>query len=450
MNIKRLGKIASVLFLCIVFLFGFSQLGVLAFNTFLQPSERLTDNTKVAGVNLSGLTGIEAERVLGEKLEAWKAGARLSVQLVEKSQLLDLAQLSIDIPESIHLAQSSSNSPLIINMSDKTMGEWLLAVFPEVKEEMVNLEALKAELVSNIDLSEPTIHTINLLDYVNDAFPEDITVAEVRKTEIPPTTGIAEFIEAFHEIEIKGHSQVSLLGILDDKGSLAVNSDELSVIASLLYELIFQTNFAVIERNLSRELPQDGEIGLEAKVDKESNMDFIFTNPNENAYKLHFLTEQNGIQAVLKGAPFSFQYRLALEDAQKLSPKTILQYSPEVADSAVNLIEPGEKGALIRSNREHYDKSGNQLEIERIAEDYYPPVHRVEMRSLKRAESSEGGNGLGEESTNFDDEDSLIIEETNQIGNEEETDIGSNLDKTDSLESDDPTNIWTDPGEIIK
>ena len=56
--------------------------------------------------------------------------------------------------------------------------------------------------------------------------------------------------------------------------------------------MILPTNFSIIERNISEELPDYAELGFEAKVNPEKNKDLVFSNGNESSYKIHNKSER--------------------------------------------------------------------------------------------------------------------------------------------------------------
>ncbi|HJV17174.1 MAG TPA: G5 domain-containing protein, partial [Bacillales bacterium] len=74
------------------------------------------------------------------------------------------------------------------------------------------------------------------------------------------------------------------------------------------------------------------------------------------------------------------QYKIST-DIQGFKPKTIIQYSPLLASGKVSVTTPGKEGNLVKVYREIY-QSDQLLKKELIAEDYYPPVYRVEIHSL--------------------------------------------------------------------
>lgn len=460
MNVNRLVKITAVLFLCTAFIVAFSHLGTVAVNQFLQPEGAFSEGTKIGNIDVSGKTPLQAEQQLAAEVEQWKANSALTVQLVEDSHEINLSELHIDLQESVDIAEQGANNPVKIQLTDQVFSDMFLSPFPEMDANEFNLEPLKAELMSIANLTTPIVQTIQLVNYLKDAEADTIAEAELARIDITP--GIVTLIDHVPEIEVNGKSQISLLAILEEKGMDEAVSEDISIIASLLYELMFQTNFTIMERNQSSELPKYAELGLEAKVDVDSNKDFIFANPNDQMYRIVFTRSQNGVQAELKGIPFAFHYQLTLQNQKSFSPKVIQQYSAAVAEGAVSMTEQGKDGMMITSYREKFDKLGNKLGEEWIAEDFYPPTHRIEVRSLLQKEVVMNDSGVednapsGNESIDYGQPGSGS---KNELGgavsgagsaNKDDGNDSNSTSGSDPSSPTDPPTIWTDPGDIKK
>jgi hypothetical protein len=175
-----------------------------------------------------------------------------------------------------------------------------------------------------------------------------------------------------------------------------ISSDALTVLASAIYEAILPTNFEVIERHTSTALPANIRPGFEARVE-EGERDFIFFNPNDSAYTLQLTIEANQLKVSCIGFPFIHKYVIKLDPIEYYEPKTVVQYSAMLKPNEKRVKQQGKQGMLIRVHKETYDLNNQLLETEVVAEDFYPPVHTVEVRSLMNevpnGEMIQDGNG---------------------------------------------------------
>ncbi len=143
-----------------------------------------------------------------------------------------------------------------------------------------------------------------------------------------------------------------------------------------------QSNFSIIERNRSALLPDEIELGYEAKVNAEKNQDFVFTNPANADYTIHLEMIDNRIFARLIGYTLPHTYKVTLKDKQNFKQKVVRQYSPFV-DSGYEIKTPGKEGVLISVYREILAADGSVTSNTLMAKDFYSPVPRVEVYPLE-------------------------------------------------------------------
>lgn len=192
----------------------------------------------------------------------------------------------------------------------------------------------------------------------------------------------------------------------------------MTLFASALYETIIPTNFEIVERHTSAVLPNGVKAGFEAAVE-QNKKDFIFFNPNDRAYTFEWKMEGDRMQVTLIGPPFIYQYALKTDPIEYYDPKTIVQYSALLKPNEKRIKEEGKKGMLIRLHKEVYDRNGSFIEKVLVSEDFYPPVHRVELRGLQLG----GNNGIPNDtpSTQSPQQDDVWGNENEQIkGNEDD------------------------------
>jgi hypothetical protein len=209
------------------------------------------------------------------------------------------------------------------------------------------------------------------------------TISEINAKGLALTPGLQQFIDAYPEIEIGGTSPFSLLEFIEGEGFTGATDQDLSTLASSLYELMLPTNFEVIERNQGRELPDGIELGMEAYVNKEQGKDFIFSNPNGGSYTITLQRQGDLLSISLTGA--ELPYRVTVERRNELAfkPKVIKQYSPYLHTGEVMVTEEGRNGMQVEVWRSFQTLKGEFLKVEKVSEDFYLPVHKEELHSMK-------------------------------------------------------------------
>jgi hypothetical protein len=189
------------------------------------------------------------------------------------------------------------------------------------------------------------------------------------------------FLSANPKIELPANSSFSLLDFLKKQKLETLSTDALSIIGTGIYQAILPTDFSIEERNIGSELPAYAALGDEAKVDVTQSMDLAFSNPNNTNSTLEFQLNGNSLTVTLKGAKLPYDYKIAKENEQKLTAKTVIQYSPLLTSGQTTVKNPGKNGQTVEVYRQTY-KGDILVKSELIANDYYPPDYRVEIHAL--------------------------------------------------------------------
>ncbi|MBW8350212.1 VanW family protein [Bacillus sp. IITD106] len=291
-----------------------------------------------------------------------------------------------------------------------------------------NSSALAMEQAENKDKSKKE-------SLVEDTYIESI-ISEVSREHLLVTPRVRLLLNTIQENEIQGTSQFSLLQNIDSYSLSTIDGETASEVASILYELILKSNLVVMERNTSTILDDNTILGLEAKVDPDLKKDFSFYNPSEQSYKIEWEQSGNGVKARLLGPKLDEQYNLHFEEEKSYPPKTIKQYSPAIKSNDLQVKEKGKAGKSITVIKETKDKNGAVIEKDIVAQDFYLPVHRIEIHSLVAVAPT------NESSQNQEEKN---IKNENVVDNQK---AGSN----DMNQANKETNemIWTDPGDIVK
>jgi VanW like protein len=378
----RFIKIFYTLLLSTLFVLGFSHLGANAYEKFVLKAKTYGPNTSIASVNVSGKSEAEARELLLQKIEEWKLEGRVSIRHVDKEIHVKTASFTFDIEKTLNSATNNGNE-LIVTIPEEELKAILTNNIPSINLARYDIGKVKNKLEHSASSLNPEI-ALQLEDFISDS-QEVTVVSQVQKDMVKTTSGVRSFIETFPSIKIEGSSQFSLMHFLKNEGFTIEQGQNLSVISSIIYELLLPTNFSIAERNTSLSLPSYAKLGYEAHFDTEKNMDFVFANPNQVSYEIQFELEDNIINTKLIGIPFPHQYNVMVEGKETFLPRTIKQFSPFISKGDMTVKEQGEEGSLIKVYRQTLDPRGQLLEETLLAEDFYPPVHRIELHPIEEA-----------------------------------------------------------------
>ncbi|ALC89785.1 hypothetical protein AM500_08370 [Bacillus sp. FJAT-18017] len=374
-------KLFIILFLCSAYVFGFSNYGAKAFGSLFAGNEGYLPGTAVGTINLEGKSPTEALDMLKAGLAEWQANTAYKLVYKEKMIELDKEQFAFDFEGTVTSLVNGRQNALSISVDEAAIVEWITLISPQLIGQEINLKDLHAKLIepaSTLQSGEVVIKLAEFIVGVNQN-PEVITTGTVDVKE--SSHELEKAVEAFQGITIQASSEFSFLRYIENEKLESLSSDALSMMASAVYIAVLHTNFELIERNISKEIPEFSDLGSEARIEPERGIDFSFYNPNEAEFKLDFEYAGDTLTASIIGIPFLYEYKAVSDGKEEFKPKTIIQYSPLLTTGQVTIEEEGKEGKIITIYREVYS-NGTLIDTVAISEDYYPPVPRVEIRAL--------------------------------------------------------------------
>ncbi|RSK28026.1 hypothetical protein EJF36_14700 [Bacillus sp. HMF5848] len=423
------------LFLVIIintaFIFSFSHFGALAYEKVWSQDVVFKEGTTLGSIPISGLNEEQAAQKVKEHIDGWYNSATISLQYQNTSTNVPLTAFLFNVEDSIAQVNDGKVNNLIVSMEDVKLTEAVTTMLTnENLVSVVQFENLNRDIIQAISLTLKQHITLDVHAYINQADLQQEKLSEGTVVFNKEDINMASWMATYSTITIPAQSQLSLLNTI--ASNTTFTDDELSVIASGIYKAILPTNFTILERHTSRTLPPYSELGYEAKV-KQNDMDFVFYNPNQTDYQLKFTEVYNGLLVTLTGAPFMENYEVSLEDKQQFDPKTIIQYDVLLKKNETVVKEKGKPGLLIKVFRETY-VNDELTKRDKLSEDFYPPVHRVEVYSISSNTPLNNTNRS---------EDSSVQDNSSNMPSQEKQDPTTQRDKS-------PEETWGTEGEITK
>ncbi|PAQ16339.1 hypothetical protein CD798_01715 [Bacillaceae bacterium SAOS 7] len=361
------------------YLIGFSYYGVNAYEKIFNPSSALEEGTTVGPIQLGGQTAGDSVKLVNNEIEKWQQSKTITLQYVEKSVPLDLSLIHFSVEESINNAVPGETGLLVVDVVEEQVKEDVLREFPIIEEKSFDFNGLDQELQETAAALQPGESVIDLTRYLSEPSKQAI-VSEAIMTNSAMSKELQAFIQQNAQMTIRSNRAFSFNEWMRETGSTGLSEKDKNQLASLLYKIVLETNFLIFEKNQSAELPPYLELGYEAKVSEVKDQDFIFMNGNLLDYTIEWKAVNGKLYGALKGVPFTYTYQAVLKNKQMFQPKTILQFTPQLPYGKMVVKEPGTKGVAIEVYRETSDALKKRKE-EKVAEDFYPPTHRIEQHS---------------------------------------------------------------------
>ena len=410
MGNKEFLKLFFVIMFSTTFLIGFSHYGASALERVIYAENRFTEGTKVGGIDISDLTKQEAEQLVESKAAEWLTAPPVSLIGSEIVMQAPGDLFRLDVQQSIGQAVDGKKVELIANVDEEQLLVFVKEHLPESWAKGIEIGKLSKDL-ANVASSLQTLPALfNVVDYMNEeAKPlfTDQVISKVTREKLGVEHHVLLLWLSQHPVaEIKGNSQFSVQKFLE--GAKDLSPQSASILASAIYELVLSTNFEIVERHISRELPLGTTPGLEARLDFQ-RYNFLLYNPNFNDYKLEFQVANGGFTIILKGVPFVQKYIYEHGETEFFDPKTIVHYSNDVQAGEKQIKQEGKRGLLAKVIRKVFDINGNLLETKVMSEDFYLPVHKIEVHPLlsgnsKEAEGRNQEDSLPPQNTKEDEE----------------------------------------------
>ncbi|MFS0780742.1 VanW family protein [Bacillus sp. 1P06AnD] len=391
------------MFASTAFIFSFTFFGVKAYQNFVEEDDIFIENTDVAGFDLQGKTKQQAESLLQTAVSDWKKNTVFTFRYKERSYVVDNGIFQFNIPETLIRITGGNSNDLQAHVNKESLKDQLKNVSLSIEPDAFKLEDLQNQLASSAGHLEKGSHSYQLERFLIDKNSGGTILSKGTATATGINKELTSFVKAVPTIELKGNSTFSFGQFLMKSGTNAFTDQTLSQVASAIYEAILPTNFTILERNIGASLPSYAKLGYEAKVTADAKVDLVFANTNASEYTIAFTYRNGAFDAVLKGSPFLYRYKVEQKGSQSFEPKTIVQFDTSFPPGMVQLKTAGQKGQRIKMYRIIYDESGSQLKREMIADDFYAPVHRIEIHGLTvpviEKDISNETDGISEENT---------------------------------------------------
>lgn len=373
---------AAILASALLF-FGVANAGAMAVDTWVFPKEEFGDNTYIGTTDVSNMEHAEAKQLFVGQVDSWRQTAELLVTYQDATASYPLNNAEILLDDTVTQAQSGTQNTFVYQLSPETTATFLKQQFPAAGFTETDVENITTKLETALAAGQ-TKTTVAISDDTLEVARE--VVSEAKITHSLKGGDAMAVVNALNGVDIAPGSPFSFLDFIGSLELANVTDSELTQIASSIYAAVLQTNFSIEERSIGAAAPTAVPLGREAAINRPLGIDFVFTNPNSNTFKLNLSMDGDSLTAMLTGYPFVYEYEIMASGEEKVEPRLIKQYSAFVT-SGIAVEEQGRDGIrinVLRSTR----SDGKELELNPVSTDFYPPVHRIEVYPLTKTETA--------------------------------------------------------------
>lgn len=360
--------------------------GVSAADFFTIGSKKFNDHTYVGPFNISNTKPKNAKSKLASDFTELQSNIEVNYHYQDHHFEVPMEVFSFDIDATIASAQSGEDNPIIVHVSREGLMTVLLQELPFLTLSDESIDAIAAGTEKELETGIMP-RNIYVTDYLNsNAIPVEKVASSVYSID-GISTAFLNGLQALDGKTVGAFESVSLAALLNSTEIGVLSDEESTILASLVYSAILQTNFTIDERNISAVLSSTIQPGFEATIDIPANLDFRFTNPNKSTFTLR--TDSNGgeIQFWIEGNPLYYEYEPDISEVETYQPRTVIQYSAFVSKGQVIVKKEGKDGisAVVSRTIKH---DGQLIDSTKIAKDFYAPLSKVELHPLEKEEAS--------------------------------------------------------------
>lgn len=393
-------KVFGVTFLTVLasglMFFGIANAGSYAVDNMLFPSEEFGENTYIATTDVSNMEVASAASLFSGNFDSWQQNATLLVTYQDVVSEYPLTKATLLIEETATQAQTGQQNNFVIDLSEKETRSFLTENFPVAEFSDADVQTI----TGNLEQALAAGQTETRVDISDDSLAlEKIVVSETSVAHNLESDGAELIVDALNGMQIMPKTQFSLLDVIAELNAWDVTNAELTEIASVIYSTVLKTNLLIDERSIGTMQPKSIPLGFEAAIRQDLGTDLAFTNPNNSTFILNIDKNGEMLAASLTAYPLVYDYSVQTGALTEVEPRLIKQYSAFVSYGKT-VREEGIEGVRTEVSRTISD-GNEELEIEPISRDFYPPVHRIEIYPLEIPEvaSSEDGSESSGEST---------------------------------------------------
>ena len=381
MNNKAFGLTFAAVLSSGLLVFGASNAGAYAVDTWLFPAQEFGDNTYIGTTDVSNMEVTQAKGLFASQSDIWRTASALQVAYQDAVADYPLESVEILLDETLMNAENGVQNGFRFGLSPDATAAFLAEHFPVAAFSAADVDAVNAKLAAA--LSEGQTQTRVAISDDALAVDREVIASSAFTHSISSSEG-SSVATALNGFVIEPGMQFSFLDFLAELPLVEITDGELSQIASALYGAMLKSNLVVDERSIGTSAPISVPLGQEAAINRQLGIDLVFTNPNAGSVTLGIALDSSTLAAELSGLPLVYDYEIQTGAEETVEPRLIKQYSSFVSSGKV-VKEEGRNGMRINVLRTVFN-DGAELEVQPVSTDFYPPVHKIEVHALKAAE----------------------------------------------------------------
>lgn len=341
------------------------------------------EGSTIGGIEIEGIKLSSLKSTLQSAVTAWQE-TEMEVSGGGNDTAIDSKQITFDIDAAIAQFESQTKKPwyafwhkekivqipIPITISDSITKKIESVAVWETEETLSNIE-MQASYLRNHDVKAVINHNFEATDERIGFQIADLP-SEVR--------GISKITSLLNEVMISPDQSMSLLTLLGEQAD-EVNKVGLDFLASMLYSVLLQTDYEIVERHSQQVIPSYLQQGIDVDVNPILKRDLQFMNKSNKPGQLKTTLEGNKLKIELFAPTKDKEITVRVSKDKVVKPRIIYRYSDELKAGQERVEQEGQEGVRIEVYRSIVENGATKEEL--VSKDYYAPQNRIVTRSSK-------------------------------------------------------------------
>lgn len=243
---------------------------------------------------------------------------------------------------------------------------------------------------------------------------------------------LQELVREVENTVILPGEKFSMIEILSEKKNVN-EAETINFFTSVLYHVVLQTDAVIVERHSQGKHLSYSQPGIEAKVEMETDKDFVFRN--DSGSPMLISASVQGQQLKIESYSFATEYEWSYSiEKEDIEPRVIYRLVADLPIGGERVLTEGEKGLRVMIRKKTETSSGKIVEEQLISKDFYPPENKVvEISSHLPVQKSPETSVPSEGERKVEPKDELIPVSPSEKSKEEKMNQES-VEKDDSIE----------------
>ena len=341
------------------------------------------EGSTIGGIEIEDIKISSLESTLQSAVTDWQE-TEMEVSGGESVTTIDSKQITFDIEASIAQFESQTKKPWYAFWKTEKIVHIPIPVTigDSVTQKIESIAVWEVDkTLSNIAMQASYLRNHEVEAVINHEYEATEERIGFQIADIPSEVqAISKITSLLNEVMIGPDQPMSLLTLLGEHSD-EVNKDGLNFLASILYSVLLQTDYEILERHSQQIVPSYLQQGIVADVNPFLEKDLQFINKSNKPGKLKTTLEGNKLKIEIFAPTKDKEITVRVSKDKIVKPRIIYRYSDDLRAGQERVEQEGQEGVRIEVYRSIVENGATKEQL--VSKDYYAPQNRIVTRSSR-------------------------------------------------------------------